>query len=229
MRQYDSCPLVLKYRYIDKAIPLEKWYFIHGQTVEDKYCGAITQSIGGVKPERTNSDYDLDAKALFGLETLRNDCLQYKFEFQKTFKQCRCKSCGGWSNITKDEREFGKCDHCGDLNFESWALVGVLDLYFPDWPRDRDLKTNSGEWTKESMQDIKRQALMYRHFTGKDLRFAVVNKLTHKAKVYPVTVTKFDDLRVRCEELLLAFELQAFAPIYSHKCKFCPFAHLCNK
>lgn len=230
MRQLDNCPLALKYKYIDKLPELEQDYFTHGHKVEDRYTKAIEQyKIDGIEPVRGMTDVELDAKGLWELDTLHHDCATNPFVFQKTFKQCKCKTCGIRQNIKSDEWEFPPCIVCASSNYEKRALIGVLDIYLPGAKYNRDLKTSASEWTQESMQDIKRQAMMYKHFTGQQLWFAVVNKKTHKGKVYPVKVDKLDDLWVRCEELFLTWELSIFPAKPSYKCRFCSFKDVCKE
>lgn len=227
--QYDSCALALKFRYIDKIPSPSTAYFEHGHNVEDLFVSIINhKKTVWHPPHWTLSDVELDAMALYNLKELQNDCLTNTFETQKTFKQCRCNDCWHRNNITEDEWEFWPCEKCKSMNYERRALIGVLDLYFPTWTRNRDLKTSASERTKENLQKIKWQAMMYKHFTWNDLWFAVANKKNHTAKVYPTKVSSLDALRLRCEELAIAFELWVFEPNPSFNCKFCAFSTVCD-
>lgn len=210
----------IKFKYIDKLPELDQVYFQHWKETERIYLEALMWSV-----TFDNTNASLDAKALYDCEQLTHDLDANYRIYQPCYKQAQCKDCKQWTSCDEDIRDIPQCWHCQSMNMETWWFIWYGDFETADVVRD--LKTSASAYTMDQIKELIRQAMIYHHCTGKQVKFAIANKKNHTVQIIPFVIKSLDRLRQKVEEIRFAFEMQTFPATPSYKCKMCSYCTAC--
>lgn len=195
---------------------LERDYYEYGQKVEAYFKDLLdgkkvneTEIWGAWAYALYN---DPEVKALFanGYDTYQGD-----------YKRIQSKT------NPKEYHRLGKDDR---YHPDGWDVGMIWFTDFEITDRVIDIKT-AANWRKdEDVQKAKRQAKMYSLFTGKGVKFVVLNKDNFKVQIFTITIKSYDDLFDKMDEFKVAYDMRMLYAKPSYLwCKFCSFAALCDK
>lgn len=155
---------------------------------------------------------------------------------------------GKWAMAIRADQRVQKLFEAGYLSYQQWfkmtktgivveidqreveddyAYIGYTDFVTPKYVVD--IKSSEGWWTETSVKNAKRQAKMYKFFTGKDIVFVVLNKKNMQVQVIDVSIESVEDLHAKAYEFRVARNERMFCPIPWWYCKICPFQEVCKK
>lgn len=204
---FETCPQKIVYKYIEKLPEMEQIYFDRWKRLEENLLLVMEWK-----------EVDTNTIAGKGAISIRKDRKVQKL-FENGFLSYQ-----EWFKMTKDGVQVPKDVRDTESDYAyNWYTDFVTKEFVID------IKSSEGGRSEANVKSAKRQAKMYKFFTGKDIVFVVLNKKNMQVQVIDVAISSVEDLHEKAYEFRVARQEKMMFPIPGRYCKICPFQEVCKR